>query len=83
MDEHSLIIQSVSSDDWEVIYINNHIVDQGYGLNPYMLFSWIKHYIHDVGYITYFNYETYWVSDSFIKSGVPEWFSDIPEEEFL
>lgn len=83
IDEHNLLIQSVSCDDWEVIYVNNNIVDQGHSINPYTLFTWIKHYIHKVTYITSFNYESYWVSDEFIESGIPKHFTDIPEDEFL
>ena len=80
MDKHKMIIQTVSCDDWEAIYINNKKIDEGHNINPYLLFKYIKNYIAEVTYITDLDFLSYSMSG---EQDLPELFSDINEEEFI
>lgn len=81
--EHQMTIQSVSCEDWEVLYVNNYKITEGHDLNPYIVLNWISNYISKVVYITKLEFLSYSVSNEYMEDGLPELFSDIPEKEFL
>lgn len=86
-----LKIRDVRCNDWHWLYIDGELTNDegvGHNLEPADLVNAINTYLEKNSrgsnrcYLIGIDFETWWVTDEYAESGLPQYLKDIPEEVF-
>ena len=75
------VIREVRTDDWCAIYLNEKLVFEDHSVDIHAICDELQDLITHNGNITSINSECYFLNDEYAEEyGIPDKFSDIPED---